>query len=283
MKTILGATLASSALAGNWTTSNNKLFYKGTETVLHGFSTTCTEYLLRGVGLKCWPEYNWSDYSNIITGLDIDQVSHVKFYFAKITADGIKPMLRVPMTASNWLGVETNAAKDNMAKYPNLSEQYQTMISKIVDEFTGMGAVVILDLQWSDDDTEQTNMPLKNKAGTGGALEFWSSVSDKFKDNDHVFYELFNEPFSNTTDRWLNGDGTYAGVLDMISTIRQNSPDQMLVVAGANSYAYDADSLVELEGKITDDLVMYNFHPYMGPNQAGDTRKNADGFEAMVQ
>ena len=28
---------------------------------------------------------------------------------------------------------------------------------------------------------------------------------------------------------------------------------------------------------------MYNFHPYMGANQAGDTKKTADGFEAMVK
>ena len=28
---------------------------------------------------------------------------------------------------------------------------------------------------------------------------------------------------------------------------------------------------------------MYNFHPYMGQYQAGDTKKNPDGFEKMVQ
>ena len=82
MKTILGATLATSTLAGNWSTSDNKLLYKGKETVLHGFSTTCTEYLLRGIGLKCWAEYNWNDYSNIITGLDMDQVNAVKSVFS---------------------------------------------------------------------------------------------------------------------------------------------------------------------------------------------------------
>jgi len=207
----------------------------------------------------------------------------MKTVFSQITADGIKPSLRVPMTASNWLGVETNAAKANMEKYPKLSEQYQTMIGKMVDEFTAMGAVVILDLQWSDDDAEQTILPLVNNTDTGGALLFWSSVSAKFKDNDHVFYELFNEPFGTSTDTWMNGDGTYAGVLEMIKTIRDNSTDQMLVIAGATSYAYDADSLVELEGSLTDNLVMYNFHPYMGPNQSGKYRGNADGFEAMVQ
>lgn len=42
-----------------------------------------------------------------------------------------------------------------MDMYPKLSEQYQTMIGKIVDEITGIGGVVILDLHWNDDDNEQ--------------------------------------------------------------------------------------------------------------------------------
>ena len=56
------------------------------------------------------------------------------------------------MTASYWLGIETNAAKANMDKYPNLGNQYQTMIKKIVEEMTSIGAVVVLDLHWNDDD-----------------------------------------------------------------------------------------------------------------------------------
>ena len=34
-----------------------------------------------------------------------------------------------------------------------------------------------------------------------------------------------------------------------------------------------------LGDKSQDNLIMYNFHPYMGPNQAGAKEKNADGFE----
>ena len=120
MKTILGATLASSALAGNWSTSDNKLFYKGTETVLHGFSTTCTEYLLRGIGTDCWASYSWNDPSNIITSLDSKTVDAVKGYFSQISSSGVKPALRVPMTASYWLGVPTSASQSNFNKYPNL-------------------------------------------------------------------------------------------------------------------------------------------------------------------
>jgi len=145
--------------------------------------------------------------------------------FMKISAEGIKPAMRIPLTASNWLGVETKAAKENMDKYPKLSEQYQTMISNMIDAFNAMGAVVILDLQWCDDDAEQTNLPLKQKPGTGGAIEFWRDVSARFKGNDHVFYELYNEPHDNDADTFIYGNDTYAGALDMMAAIRDNTSE----------------------------------------------------------
>ena len=151
MRSFFVAATAATALAGSWSTNDNKLYYNGTETVLHGFSTTCTEYLLRGIGMKCWASYAWNDQSNIITNLDMNTVNAVKGYFEELKDTGVKPALRVPITASNWLGVVTQNSKANMDKYPKLSEQYQTMISKMVDEFTGIDAVVILDLHWSDD------------------------------------------------------------------------------------------------------------------------------------
>ena len=152
------------------------------------------------------------------------------------------------MTASYWLGIVTSSSKSNFDRFPDLGDQYQAMISAIVEEFTGMGAVVILDLHWSDDVNEQQVMPLKATSETGGAVEFWESVSEMFKDNDHVFYELYNEPHNNTTDLYLHGDDTYTGMLDMIAAVRKNTQDGVLVVAGGTGWAYDADSLIALEG-----------------------------------
>jgi hypothetical protein len=65
----------------------------------------------------------------------------------------------------------------------------------------------------------------------------------------------------------------------MMSTIRKNSADQVFVIAGGDGWAYDSDTLVTLDGQTDESLIMYNFHPYMGPNQQGDKRKAADGFE----
>lgn len=55
---------------------------------------------------------------------------------------------------------------------------------------------------------------------------------------------------------------------------------------GSASFAYDSTSLLALDQKLTalgEQHVMFNFHPYMGPNQAGDTTKCPAGFEAHLQ
>jgi len=64
------------------------------------------------------------------------------------------PIVRIPLCASSWLGVKTNASSNNMDKYPDLSGQYQKMISALVENYTNKGIVSILDLHWNDDDKE---------------------------------------------------------------------------------------------------------------------------------
>ena len=52
------------------------------------------------------------------------------------------------------------------------------------------------------------------------------------------------------------------------------------------AYAYDSASLVTLDSKLKamgEENVVYNFHPYMGPDQAGDHTKCPVGFETHVE
>jgi hypothetical protein len=73
-------------------------------------------------------------------------------------------------------------------------------------------------------------------------------------------------------------------MISMAQAVRKNSQNPM-VIAGAYQYAYDADSLISLkalEPFKDDQNLIWNFHPYQGPSQAGAKNKNADGFEAMI-
>eukprot|EP00035_Acanthoeca_spectabilis_P000188 m.71573 g.71573 ORF g.71573 m.71573 type:complete len:505 (-) comp10073_c0_seq1:5049-6563(-) len=262
-----------------WSTANNMVQLNGAPVVLHGFGTTCTEYLLRGIGMDCNVAYNWADPAAVLQ-VNTTAVQPIINYLAAIASTSIVPIVRIPMTASYWLGVETQASKANMDKYPKLSSQYQAFIAKLVQMYTDAGIVAILDLHWSDDDVEQQPMAAK---GTSNCITFWQAVASTFGNNTRVFFELYNEPHTNI-DQWMDGDTTHAGMLDLLAAVRQHSQNPV-IMAGAASYAYDSASLVQIDAKLkstSETNVIFNFHPYMGPNQAGDQTKCAAGFEQHV-
>ena len=148
------AAVVTSAAPISWSTSGNSLLRDGSPVVLHGLGTTCTEYLLRGIGMDCNTAYNWANPSTVlqvnssavgkiidvltqaantatpqdetkrrewIHGAPLDQVENVAA--DSRASPSVLPVVRIPMTASYWLGVETQASKGNMAKYPKLSQQ----------------------------------------------------------------------------------------------------------------------------------------------------------------
>jgi len=262
-----------------WTTKDNVLQRNGTNVVLHGLGTTCTEYLLRGIGMKCWATYNWPTPSAIFS-LNEDELGAIIPILKQAASSSVVPAVRIPMTGSSWLGVETEASKANMAKYPKLGDQYQGLIAALVKQYTSEGIVVILDLHWNDDDTENAGMAAK---GNSSAIKFWDSVSAMFSKNTMVFYELYNEPHLHNVTQWMNGDATTAGMLEMLAAVRKNDLAGVVLIAGATSYAYNADSLVQIDSSIpATSNVMWSFHPYMGPNQAGDPTKCPSGFESLI-
>ena len=163
---VLNSAAQSIAANGSWSTQNNTLFFKGEPVTLHGFSTSCTPYLIQKLSnndgkTACWATYNHDDPENIITELAEDQASAAIGYLNQAKAPGVLPTFRVPLCATSWLGEETASSKAAMAKYPNLAVQYQTLIQNLVKRFTDEEIVVILDLHWNNDDDAQTEMALR--------------------------------------------------------------------------------------------------------------------------
>lgn len=246
--------------------------------MLHGLGTTCTEYLARGIGMHCWVKYNWQDATDILK-VDTSQLFPLIDTLMPVASESVVPAVRIPLTASSWLGVNTSASAANMAKYPDLNLQYQKFIGNLVKEYTERDIVTILDLHWTDDDTD--NAPMAGKGATN-CVDFWDSVASIHGSNPYVFYELYNEPHRVTQDQWMNGDSTTSGMLEMLEAVRKHTSNPV-IIGGYGGYAYDADSLVALDGQLNGDKnIIYNFHPYMGPNQAGDDKKCPVNFESYL-
>ena len=88
---------------------------------------------------------------------------------------------------------------------------------------------------------------MSRKDGAANAIDFWDSVSSTFKDNELVFYELYNEPHDVDANAYIHGNNQYAGVLEMMQAVRKNAPDQVFVIAGGDGWAYDSDTLITLD------------------------------------
>lgn len=262
-----------------WSTANSRLQKDGSDIVLHGLGTTCTEYLLRGMGMRCFAKYHWSTPANVLE-VDVAQVYPIVDYLVAIAGSSVVPSVRIPLTASSWLGVNTSASAENMAKYPDLDQQYQQFIADLVEIYSSYNIVTILDLHWTDDDTDNAEMAGKSPTN---CVSFWGSVAERFASNPYVFFELYNEPHKVDQDAWMNGNDQYSGMLEMLQAVRQHSSNPV-IIAGYGGYAYDADSLVQLDAQLgAEKNVLYNFHPYMGPNQAGDSKKCPAGLESALQ
>ena len=82
--------------------------------VLHGLGTTCTEYLIRSLGMHCWNSYDWRDKQNaLITTPNAEQVAALQGYLAQAkAAPGVLPAVRIPLTAFEPEDVDHSLVKD---------------------------------------------------------------------------------------------------------------------------------------------------------------------------
>ncbi|MDR0307560.1 MAG: cellulase family glycosylhydrolase [Chitinispirillales bacterium] len=102
--------------------------------------------------------------------------------------------------------------------------------------------------------------------GTNGASEFFRYISGKYKGYPNIIYEIYNEPLCSS---WGCSDGgacwntirTYAN--RVISTIRQNDPNNIIVVGTPYYSQCTGDAM---NNQISGTNIMYTLHFYCNHN-----------------
>ena len=87
------------------------------------------------------------------------------------------------------------------------------------------------------------------------AISFFDTYSRKYADDDHVIYEICNEP----SDLPWSTIKSYAQ--DVVSTIRANDPDGIIVV-GTGNWSRNVDQIQSGGGMLDASNIMYSFHFY---------------------
>jgi hypothetical protein len=146
-------------------------------------------------------------------------------------------VVRVPLNESCWLG--TDGVKPEYG-----GANYQQMVADWVGLLTRRGMVVILELHWIGAGTtsEAGQKPMPVRATTP---LFWSQVAARFKGNESVIFDLFNEPFpdSNRDSEeawrcWRDGGScagmayVAAGMQELVDTVRATGAGNVIMLGG---------------------------------------------------
>lgn len=152
--------------------------------------------------------------------------------------------VRVPLNSACWLDIREQFATYNEAY---AGQAYQDAIATFVDLITTNGMYTVLDLQWTGcgDATCLAN-EIKPMPERGNATEFWSSVAGRFKANDSVLFDLFNEPRDVDWACWKSGGCTVGdpaftaeGMQPMVDAVRAAGATTQPIMLGGLSYAND--------------------------------------------
>ena len=147
----------------------------------------------------------------------------------------------------------------NVNGYVLTKEQNKENAIKIIDMCEQLGIYAVIDWHTLNDGNPQTYQT--------EAVEFFNEISEKYKENPFLIYEICNEP-NNCT--WTENVKPYAE--EIIKTIRNNSPKSMIwvgVPGWGKNIGEAKESLIEAEN------IAYTFHFYSG-SMADDYRKLVD-------
>lgn len=163
------------------------------------------------------------------------------------------------------------------AKY---SSSYQQNIDTAITWAEELGMDVILDLHWSDKGDLQNGNPGQQRMADQNSVTFWTSVANKYKDDGHILFELYNEPHDVSWEVWLDGgdsgDGFQAaGMQDLYDAVRATGATNLVLVGGLD-YAYNLQGVPA--HKVQGFNIVYVTHPYNFPGKQPENWNNDWGF-----
>ncbi len=183
--------------------------------------------------------------------------------------------VRLPLNEQCWLGINGIDPKYSGAAY-------RDAIAAQVATLRAHGLYVVLDLHWA---APGAHVPKEQQpmADADHAPAFWQSVAARFKDDAGVVFDVFNEPYidtsnASTQDPWaclrdgctiikgqnLGGSYASAGTQSLVDAIRATGATNVIMVPGL-AYSSDLSGWLAHQpkdplGQIAASLHLYNFN-----------------------
>jgi len=90
-------------------------------------------------------------------------------------------------------------------------------------------------------------------------VQAWSIMANRYKNQDHIMWEIFNEPHTYSGGPTLTWATWVPMAQQLIDTIRSKNPVSKVIVAGTINWCQQADVQTL---KIARDKIVYSWHPY---------------------
>lgn len=182
--------------------------------------------------------------------------------FALMRSEWKADLVRIPLNQDFWL----EGAKLYDAKYRDTVDQ-------TVRWALAAGLHVLLDLHWSDRGDLQIARAAQQRMPDANSIEFWKQVATKYRNESHVFFDLYNEPYGVSWEIWRNGgkaepyhregksdDGfTAVGLQQLYDAVRGTGAENLVFIGGLD-WGYDLSGVPG--HRITGHNIVYSTHPY---------------------
>ena len=203
--------------SGAYTTSGNKIMCGSTQKIFRGVARPSMEWDTSGWNVMPW------DMARIKNGWKAN-------------------LVRIGMNQDYYMGTSTASTAQIYPKYVARAARWA--------EANGMD--VILDLHWVDSNHPSSTQNYMASASTGSTT-FWTKCAGDFKSDNHVMFELYNEP---TITSWTDWHNNYTA---LYSAVRGASANQITIIGGLD-WAYDLSGVSA--NAISGTNIVYNTHPY---------------------
>lgn len=140
---------------------------------------------------------------------------------------------------------------DNGTDYLDNPTVWNNWIDQMVDYAEDYGMYVMIDWHILKDNDPMTHVD--------EAKTFFATMSDRYKDRDHVLYEICNEP-----NGWVDWNRIKEYANEIIPIIRANDPENIIIVGTPQWSSRPGDVWQNPLSSANSHNVMYSFHFYAG-------------------
>lgn len=159
----------------------------------------------------------------------------------------------IEFLANNWgvsiirAAMGVNESWDGGRGYIDNPSLQKAKIKKVIDAAIANDIYVIVD--WHSHDAENY---------TTQAVQFFSEIAEEYGDNDHIIYEIYNEPI------WQPWSTIKSYSETVIAAIRAKDPDNLIIV-GSREWSQRVDEAAA--NPISDSNLAYTLHFYAGTHK----------------